>query len=76
MTANPKLYRSSDHPSHWFVYAESEGWLIFPAKVQGWLDRRRARDFTRRHLYPVPLWMAFKTGLDDAVRSRRSDQAA
>ena len=76
MAASPKLYRSPDHPSHWFVYVEPEGWLIFPAKVRGWLDRRPARDFTRQHLQPVPLWMAFNTGLDDAVRRRSRGQAA
>lgn len=74
--AAPRLYRSPDHPSHWFVYLGSEGWLMFPAKVNGWLERRTARGFGRERLSPVPLWLAFNTGLLESRERRGGERAA
>ena len=57
------LYRSGTHPQHWFAYTLVIGWVIFPAKVNGWEDRRKAAGLDPIHLREVPFWMAFGTGL-------------
>jgi len=59
------LYRSGAHPQHWFAYTLASGWVIFPAKVNGWEDRRKASGLDPVHLREVPLWMAFNTGLSE-----------
>ena len=76
MTAPPRLYRSPDHPSHWFAYLGSEGWMIFPAKVNGWLERRPVSGFARERLAAVPLWLAFRTGLLEFAEGRGAERAA
>ena len=64
------LYRSPAHPYHWVARSEKAGWLIFPAAVDGWSHRETYRDESRAGLQPVPLWMAFNTGLLEAVVAR------
>jgi hypothetical protein len=60
-----RLYRSGTHPQHWFAYTLATGWVIFPAKVNGWDDRRKAAGLNPAYLREVPLWMAFGTGLSE-----------
>ena len=57
------LYRSATHPLHWFAYTLASGWVVFPARQNGWEERRAARGLDPLHLRQVPLRMAFGTGL-------------
>jgi hypothetical protein len=72
----PKLYRSASYPSHWFVYTEDAGWLLFPAKLGGWDARRPATDLDPARLFETPLWMSFHTGLWEEVQARTRPVAA
>jgi hypothetical protein len=58
----PRLYRSPDEPFHWLVWT-NDCWFRFPAKLDGWAERRAATNVSRQKLQRVPLWMAFNTGL-------------
>ena len=58
-----KLYRSSTHDHHWIAYSSDSGWMMFPARENGWLDRRPARGLDPMHLREVPLRLAFNTGM-------------
>jgi hypothetical protein len=57
------LYRSATHLQHWFAFTPATGWVIFPARENGWEDRRKAVGLAPVRLCEVPLWMAFGTGL-------------
>jgi hypothetical protein len=41
---------------------------MFPAKVNGWAERRPIRTTYGLDLHEVPLWMSFNTGLPIAGR--------
>jgi len=58
-----KLYRSAVHANHWIAYSGTTGWMMFPARENGWRDRRPARGVDPVHLREVPLRLAFNTGL-------------
>jgi hypothetical protein len=71
-----KLYRSNLDPQHWFVQIPGTGWVRFPAKIDGWADHRLVTVPSHRQLNRVPLWLAFRTGLLEAIENRRLDRAA
>jgi hypothetical protein len=66
-----KLYRSATHLNSWIAYSNSTGWLTFPARENGWNDRRPVRGLDPMHLREVPVKLASNTGLlehsDDLV---------
>jgi hypothetical protein len=64
------LYRSPMHSQHWIARSERSGWLIFPARFKGWDERAAYAGADLARLQQVPLWMAFNTGLLEAVFSR------
>jgi hypothetical protein len=70
------LYRSSLYPQHWLVWNESGDWNQFPAKINGWGERRAVNGVDRRHLRQVPLRMAFRTGLLESLERQRVRKAA
>ncbi|HUB81040.1 MAG TPA: hypothetical protein VMB03_19685 [Bryobacteraceae bacterium] len=72
----PRLYRSARDLQHWYVHEDSTGWLIFPAKSNGWADRRMIDTVRGLDLREVPLRLAFNTGLLEARRPRRFSRAA
>ena len=74
-TAAPRLYRSPAESLHWFVWAEDLGWLLFPAKPNGWAERSPAKNVSRQRLQEVPLRMAFNTGLIEAFDGHPDDGA-
>jgi hypothetical protein len=57
-----KLYRSAVHRDHWIAYIPGSGWLIFPARPEGWEERKPARGLDPMHLREVPLRMAAESG--------------
>ena len=71
-----KLYRSRVHPHHWVAYAVATGWVVFPAKVNGWEERRPAADPELLQLQEIPLWLSFNTGLLEFSGEWRMGDAA
>ena len=61
-----RLYRSKTHPHHWVAYVEGSGWVVFPARENGWEERKPARGLDPLHLREVPLRLAQNTGLPHA----------
>jgi hypothetical protein len=72
----PRLYRSSRDLEHWFVFEDSMGWMKFPARIDGWAERRPVRTVSGLDLREVPLWLSFNTGLQADRRGRRLHLAA
>ncbi len=67
-----KLYRSADQPCHWVAHSPSTGWVVFPARQNGWHARFLASGLDPVHLREVPLWLAFNTGPIEAHETRRA----
>ena len=72
----PRLYRSAKDPGHWFVYMDGNGWTMFPAKVDGWRQRRPVEGLQSLELREVPLWLSFATGLLEEAANRPLTMAA
>jgi hypothetical protein len=72
----PRLYRSPKDLQHWFVYDDSMGWVTFPARVNGWANRRPVCTTDGLDLKEVPLWLSFRTGLAETQRTRKLQRAA
>ena len=70
----PTLYRSPSLLTHWVAYAERLGWMAFPAKENGWNERKSYRGDTSK-LSRVPARMGFNTGFPhpEAVAARALD---
>lgn len=72
----PRLYRSPRDFRHWFVYDAVMGWMMFPARIDGWLDRRPLSSLQGLDLLEVPLRLAFGTGLAETASRRRTSRRA
>jgi hypothetical protein len=59
-----KLYHSQLHPGQWIAHSPETGWVIFPAKENGWEARRPGRGLDPLHLRQAPLQMAQNTGVN------------
>jgi hypothetical protein len=57
------LYRNPADLDYWYIRVSKNVWLTFPAKVNGWLERRPVRQRDLSLLQPVPRWLAFNTGM-------------
>jgi len=75
---NPKvkIYRSAVHRDKWVAYSEATGWVIFPAKPNGWDERKPARGLDPVYLREVPIRMALETGVVAAAQSGDPARAA
>jgi hypothetical protein len=71
-----ELYRSACESEHWFVNITGTGWVRFPAKMNGWSERRKVTMRHPENFNLVPLWLAFNTGLLEARETRRMGRAA
>ena len=71
-----RLYRHPDEPQHWLAWTENLGWSRFPAKINGWADRRPVNVIVRQQLQRVPVRMAFNTGLLESLPARTMAAAA
>ena len=58
------------------MHIPGTGWARFPAKINGWAQYRVVTMPSQRHLNRVPLWLAFNTGLLEALKSRDLERAA
>ena len=71
-----RLYRHPNEPQHWLAWTENLGWSRFPAKRNGWEERRPVPVIVRQQLQRVPLRMAFNTGLLESLPERAMAAAA
>lgn len=62
-----KLYRSIRRPDWWFAYSRVTGWVMFPAKFDGWNKRQPARGIDPIDVREVPLELAAETGIPGAL---------
>ena len=60
-----KLYRSATHPKQWIAYVEGSGWVMFPARENGWESRQPARGLDPVYLRQVPVRMAESAGFPE-----------
>lgn len=60
-----KLYRSAMHPKQWIAHVEGSGWVIFPARENGWESRQPARGLDPMYLRQVPVQMAESADLPE-----------
>ena len=58
-----QLYRSTIHPKDWIAYVPGSGWVVFPARENGWADRQPARGLDPMYLRRVNLESAANTGI-------------
>jgi hypothetical protein len=70
------LYRSTLDTQYWFVQIPGAGWARFPARINGWADHQSVTMVSHQHLNRVPLWLAFRTGLLEALEGQLQDRAA
>ena len=56
------LFRNATDLDHWYVRV-ARVWLRFPAVVNGWLTAQVVHHLDKTHLRPVPIWLAFNTGM-------------
>ena len=71
------LYRSSNLLSYWVAHSESLGWVIFPAKANGWGDKKPYHGDTNA-LRLIPPRLGFNTGFPhpDATPVRAINEQA
>ena len=58
-----KLYRSATHSNYWIAYSAETGWIMFPAREDGWKERRPVRGLDPVHLREVSMKLAANTGV-------------
>lgn len=68
MDADTRLYRSEDHPGSWIVQSRRTGWMIFPDKPEGWIERRPATHIVPGRLREVVLPPFFNQHFIDALK--------
>jgi hypothetical protein len=76
VTGPVRLYWSAQHAGQWIAHAGGIGWVIFPARPNGWEERRKARGLDPMHVREVPLGHAWQTGLPGASQNTGKDRAA
>jgi hypothetical protein len=55
------LYRASNLLSYWVAHSDRLGWVVFPARPNGWSERRAYPGETTK-LMRIPARLAFNTG--------------
>lgn len=71
-----KLYRHVLDAGHWYVSLPEARWVEFPAKANGWTERRPVLILRKGRLQHVPLRVVFNTGLVEALAEWLHTQAA
>jgi hypothetical protein len=57
-----KVYKSTVHRNQWVAYVPELGWVIFPARENGWEMRQPARGLDPLYLREVPARLAVEAG--------------
>ena len=60
-----KVYRSSIHRNHLVANIPGSGWVMFPARENGWEDRQPARGLDPLYLREIPAKLAAKAGIPE-----------
>jgi hypothetical protein len=70
-----QLYRSPLLLTHWIAFSDHLGWVMFPAKTNGWQERKNYRGDTAG-LMRLPPRLGFNTGFPhpDATPVRAIDE--
>jgi hypothetical protein len=71
-----KLYRSAIHLHHFVAYVEGSGWVIFPARENGWEERKPAAGLDPIYLRQISLSEASNTGLPGPAQPSKRRKAA
>jgi hypothetical protein len=58
-----KLYRDAQRPNNFVAYVPESGWVVFPAKENGWEHRSAARGLDPLYLREIPLYQGFAAGV-------------
>jgi hypothetical protein len=66
-----ELYRNASDLEHWYVRIPGTGWARFPVKIGGWTEHRMVPMLSH-----LPLWLAFNTGLLEAIERHKPERAA
>jgi hypothetical protein len=69
-----RLYSSIDHPGQWVAHVRDSGWMVFPARENGWEERKPVRGLDPIHMREVPPRMGAASGLpqpSEAANFRR-----
>jgi hypothetical protein len=57
-----KLYKSTVHSNHWIACVPGLGWFMFPARENGWEERKPARGLDPLYLREVPAKLGENAG--------------
>jgi len=57
-----RLYRSTLHKNSWVAYVNGAGWVMFPARENGWEMRQPARGLDPLYLREAPASLAADAG--------------
>jgi hypothetical protein len=57
-----KLYKSTVHLNHWIASVPGLGWFMFPARENGWEERKPARGLDPLYLREVPAKLGENAG--------------
>ncbi len=57
-----KLYQSTIHRNHWIAHISGAGWVMFPARENGWEERQPARGLDPLYLREAPARLAADAG--------------
>ena len=65
-----KLYRSALHRNSWVAYVQDLGWVMFPARENGWEQRQPARGVDPLYLREASARLAADAGFPQAGRTQ------
>jgi hypothetical protein len=71
-----KLYTSAIHRDHWIASVAGLGWFMFPARENGWEERRPARGLDPLYLREVPARLGENAGFPPYGQARELERVA
>jgi hypothetical protein len=71
-----KLYQSAVHRNYWIAYVQGMGWVMFPARENGWEQRQPARGLDPLYLRQMPVKCAEEAGFPQAAYTERLAEVA
>jgi len=71
-----KLYTSAIHSNHWIANVAGLGWFMFPARENGWEERRPARGLDPLYLREVPARLGENAGFPRYGHAPELDRVA
>lgn len=71
-----KLYKSAIHGNHWIASVPGLGWFMFPARENGWEERKPARGLDPLYLREVPARLGENAGFPPYRHEPELDRVA